>query len=557
MDNIQEYVIPKELVYNIIDLCLDERERTLFRLVNKEFNNYVEDYVNIYTLIKNGNLGTLQYIWGDRCIKSRYFGMAIEYGHLHIMKWMKERGYNLNNSGYVYPKYLQLDILQWLFDNNVKLSFEVSIMAASMARLDVLQWLHTTNQLHIYAFNGAVKSCHLHIMKWLVDMGYAFPNKTLYYAASYCNVETMEWLDTMGCNNYAGTMHLAIRNGNIQILDWLYEKSIPLDDVSLVCAIESCNINIVEWVLSKTNLMFRTLFDRVSIVCHKNTTLEFVMSLYDKGLKYDKFTFSSAVNYGHLCIMKWLKDMNCEWDKDCFKYPECVDSTSVIEWLFENKYNLPKNVLQLAVEKCRLSDIKLLRQYGVSWNGKEFETAIKHDDFHIIKWLCQNKCPRDEKDLITVVERCKFNTIRCVIDYGYIRPYNYCFIVACQRGDLSVVEYLYSKLTITNSTFLIREDPMYIACKNGYLNILKFLTQKHFECRYYNLNAATSGEYMDMVQYLLKIYDYVNDMGIYSISSNKYPHIKEYLDQKLANVKIKYNKKYGHPYLSPSAYSIY
>lgn len=87
------------------------------------------------------------------------------------------------------------------------------------------------------------------------------------------------------------------------------------------------------------------------------------------GFEYNLATFTHAVEIGNLDIMKWLKEIECEWN-DVFSIMFAIDANNLenLKWLLDNgcKYNeaVFNYVEGIKSRIHNYSDvIKILKQY--------------------------------------------------------------------------------------------------------------------------------------------------------------------------------------------------
>lgn len=116
-------------------------------------------------------------------------------------------------------------------------------------------------------------------------------------------------------------------------------------------------------------------------------------------------TFSKAVKYEKLEILKWLSDNDCEKPNNIFRLAIKNCDIEILQFLIEIGTEYGEHVFQLAVEFRDLSIIKWLRKDNYCrWNSYAFTKAVKRGDMNILRWLYDNDCPKSEWAFHTAVE---------------------------------------------------------------------------------------------------------------------------------------------------------
>lgn len=96
-------------------------------------------------------------------------------GHLHVLEWMKDEGYRLDQDKRLCNTAAQcgqLRVLIWLRDQGCCLNAGVFISAVHSGNINVLEWL--LNQgcpRDEHAFNNAIEKGDIRILNWLRDSG--------------------------------------------------------------------------------------------------------------------------------------------------------------------------------------------------------------------------------------------------------------------------------------------------------------------------------------------------------------------------------------------------
>jgi len=132
-------------------------------------------------------------------------------------------------------------------------------------------------------------------------------------------------------------------------------------------------------------------------------------------------------------------------------------------------------------------------------NCKDVDILIKCAEYKIkitanIYWMSFEDLQKLISFLIKINDFSVIKKINYIsIDKVYFQLENkYPHILACKNGHINIVKYLHKQIKLTNSDFQLEHNKAcYKACKNGHLNIVKYLhkqiklTNIDFQSHYY------------------------------------------------------------------------
>jgi hypothetical protein len=230
----------------------------------------------------HGALPILRYLgFNGFPIKTKFFNIAASCGHLNIIIWLKEAGYQWNErtctelaaNGY-------LDELKWV-------------------RMNKCPWDSQT----------CAQSQNLEILQWARMNGCPWSLSTLGIAALTGRFENLKWAMRNGCPYDANSRYIcdeAVRGGHTRILKWLIKQG--------------CMYNHI---------------NSMSLAAKKGD-LEMVQYLYDRNHTLDERFCSSAARGGHLKVLQYLREKNCPWNEDVCIYAIDNYHPKVLEWAIKN-----------------------------------------------------------------------------------------------------------------------------------------------------------------------------------------------------------------------------
>ena len=84
---------------------------------------------------------------------------------------------------------------------------------------------------------------------------------------------------------------------------------------------------------------------------------------------------SSAAENGHLHVLKWARSVGSEWDPWIFERAAANGHMHVVQWAFENGCPWHRNTCAAAAEGGHLDILKWVRSHGCPWDVKVFILA--------------------------------------------------------------------------------------------------------------------------------------------------------------------------------------
>jgi hypothetical protein len=275
------------------------------------------------TAIIGGNLNILKIVMSKVTINTKWIIIAVKYGHLEIFKWLWEH----------------------------------------IFLYDYLDHLGFSSDLQLKAcYKKAVKNGHLHILEWL------WKNYKPPYLGDICTsaagkgqLETLKWLQEKGYRQYTNyTSAIAAKNNHFHVLKWLRENRCPWDENTFIEAIKVNNMEMIEWL-------------KIQGCPFDNKTLSVVKSydifkkLVQWGCPIDEITFASAVEYGFLDRLKWLKEFQCRWNEETFRAGIYVEDLEILEWLKNNNCPYDEEDLWIPIENDMVQVLRWLDQNNYYW----------------------------------------------------------------------------------------------------------------------------------------------------------------------------------------------
>ena len=261
--------IPKELLSLIIGL-LDVSSMFSLSRTTKTYLSQKVITSNLYfsglSMFKESLLAALKYFIHIKIIHLD----AISNGHYNLFEWLvkaeevksiADATYYMNEAA----KNGQLDIVQYLNENECQWSREIYTQAAENGRIEILKWLYENRNDRYYwrdlsVCTSAIKGGHLEIVRYLHGRGcvldegmftravkyghldivkYLYENKCPWnewacnYAVEYNHLEVLKYLRENGCPWHdAYCMYHSNQNGNLDMIKYLHENDCRCDQIN-------------------------------------------------------------------------------------------------------------------------------------------------------------------------------------------------------------------------------------------------------------------------------------------------------------------------------------
>ena len=175
-------------------------------------------------------------------------------------------------------------------------------------------------------------------------------------------------------------LSIPVRANEFEIFKYLHSIGTP---ISNYCLHEIVAIN---------NLLFLQYLDEIG-----------------KELKIDMYIY--AVRLVHFDVLEWAfnrpqhQKYDCQWlHWDAISNAPLDKFKEMEEWLLNHGVpwrngECTTAIYSLANDETIIEKIKILRELGVQWDGRECWGAMVHKKPAVLKWLLENNCPFCEIDL--------------------------------------------------------------------------------------------------------------------------------------------------------------
>lgn len=129
--------------------------------------------------------------------------------------------YSICCEGY-YP-----NIVLWALENDGPFDNFIMTSLAEFGRLDIMKLLYEKDRNHsLSVWTGAYAAMngHIHVLKWLRDVGFNFRTLEVEHAAGHGQIETLKWLKENKYPINRRTFGVAAIKGQTKVLKWMIEN---------------------------------------------------------------------------------------------------------------------------------------------------------------------------------------------------------------------------------------------------------------------------------------------------------------------------------------------
>lgn len=182
--------------------------------------------ISISNTIKEGSLDSLKFLieCTPNIIDPVDIFTAIEYGHLHILEWLKEKGHNVFYADFVYP-YGDKKVFNWLIDNGYKYDHILISNAVKEGSLELLKWaIEKGCQYGNSTLTNIIECGRLDILKCAFDMKFNIDIKWVCICAvNSGQLHILKYMKSCGLyiHDYAKYMKIAKESGHLHLLNFI------------------------------------------------------------------------------------------------------------------------------------------------------------------------------------------------------------------------------------------------------------------------------------------------------------------------------------------------
>ena len=341
----------------------------------------------------------------------------------------KKTGFSVKSSfSKVAAKYGQLDVLQWLKDNNFPLDKDLHKKAFNHKHFELFDWLemHGGNRDLTQLCCIAVQHGDTELLQIMKDEGYSASiikhfRKIFFSAINGGNIETLVWLK----ENFQLKI-LDCPAPNLEVYQWLLSNGYECSNASITqTAAETGNLEMLKWLKENGVIFPENIIDHAFV----NSNLELIKWLKEIGYEMNKFNFFQAIRQGNIHILDWMKEFVYQNISPSdfahyFTFPACHVKT--LQWVKDNNlFDInQKEYFKTAVSSGNIEVMNWAIQNGYICNDESIITYIPYKNIEVLEWMKNNNPVFNSQNCINKLqknagERDYVPTLKWFQDNGY------------------------------------------------------------------------------------------------------------------------------------------
>ncbi|KAE9020789.1 hypothetical protein PR001_g13508 [Phytophthora rubi] len=296
-------------------------------------------------------------------------GLAATHGHLDVVKWLFERGIDVNALGETRTGYIEKC---WLYRHSTA---DALALAAEHGNFEVVKWIYgartDTCIRDSRPMSQAIANGHLAIVQWLHSVkAEDCAAGAIDEAAENGHLEVLQWLNSnhlFTCTTT--TMDGAAENGHLEVVKWLHQVHHECCfSTDLNGAVDNGNLALAKWLYEHIRCDHTDPF-----MCLDTTT---------------------AASRGHLDMLKWTDEhFPGSLSSDDMDAAASNGHMNVMTWLHENRREGCSDLAVYgAARNGHLEALKLLHtHYPTTFGPAAMDGAAGHGHLEIVRWLHENR----------------------------------------------------------------------------------------------------------------------------------------------------------------------
>lgn len=301
-----------------------------------------------------------------------------------------------------------INILREIPNLNTEQNSIIYKTAARHGNIDILKQESTLRFLCPDISTFAVEGGHLHIIEWLISMGYEIQKDDCLVAAKMGHFEVLKYLiDNKITPLHKETCDYAALGGtqsHFEILKWLEDKC-HVDGKTIINATRSGNLEMIKYLHQKTEYYLEWLWiDNVAITQGHLNVLIWLQSIGIEITEYAAdYLHSETCTVEMLEWLKWYSNNGIIFDAKLLnEITEKWHRDDIIDWIESNGFLL-QNTEYMKMRRIleengytqpyrifTLERIKILATNGYNITERLVTMFADEGKFQIVKWLLTN-----------------------------------------------------------------------------------------------------------------------------------------------------------------------
>lgn len=221
--------------------------------------------------ITNNNFHDLKLLRDYGCLMdTSHLILATKLGHIEIMKWLLTQfSVKLNEKIFsTAVKSGNPETVDFLIDIGCPYNKNIFNNACYYGNLDIVSLVFNKLNTRTFiceavAYENAIEGSNIEIVKFLFDNNIPYNFFITTVAVRYNNLDILKLLVEKGIDLTTITFNIAAEHGDTTILDFLYDNDCPVEDYIMTFAIRSKKLENVKWFIDKKISYDKRVFKRI------------------------------------------------------------------------------------------------------------------------------------------------------------------------------------------------------------------------------------------------------------------------------------------------------
>jgi uncharacterized protein YciI len=227
--------------------------------------------------------------------------------------------------------------------------------------------------------------------------------------------------------------------------------------------------------------------------------------------RWSTVTSQNAARFGHLKLLKWLREQGCPWDHETFVSAVRFGNIEILDWLYQKKCPWSRVASKSALESGNWDVLRWLCQRKCPWDARSFSAAVSAavgtGNVDMAQLLHEQERPAATDTVLDVaVGAGNLTMVKLLVDRG-CRMSKYTCAVAARNGHLEILTWLHEQGCPWDSDTFV--SAVHFGTKSGNWDVLKWLCQRKCPVDVYDyrsfsaaISAAVGTGNLDMAQFL-------------------------------------------------------
>lgn len=289
---------------------------------------------------------------------------------------------------------------------------EIPYYAAEQGYIDLLNWCIYKN-IHI-PHEVYFKTKDIQVVNWLIDNDVKLDNYVISHIITLQNIKLLEKCFSKFSERSDIFLSEAVESGNIELCKWLRNQNCPFDDDLPSTAIENGYISLFEWLI-ENNCPYD---ENIMMDAVLSDSLEIVQYIFNRGYEKSRNSCFNAVKIGNLQILKWLISKNFYFNAtECFKRVSDKTGNDVLDFLKENGLNFTFSLYIIAIERDYINIVKWLHKNNYPLNNTCLEISLICNSYKCVDYFMELDIKFSYKTSLCAVNRQRLDVL---ILLGYV-----------------------------------------------------------------------------------------------------------------------------------------